>query len=113
MGLGAQAFDPNAFDPVLGLLWFAAAVALGADSASAAVLGAMVLTALDASTTAGVSAAAIGLLALVRGRFAGSAMAPVSATPATPAADGEPPPLPVRLSPFGEQLVQRLKGVPE
>ena len=116
LGLGAQAFDPNAFDPVLGLLWFAAAVALGADSASAAVLGAIVLTALDASTTAGVSAAAIGLLALVRGRFAGSALATAPAppaTPATPAADGEPPPLPVRLSPFGERLVQRLKGVPE
>ena len=110
MGLGAQAFDPNAFDPVLGLLWFAAAVAFGAGSASAAVLGAMVLTALDASTTAGVSAAAIGLLALLRGRFAGVAG---SARPTAPPVDREQQPLPVRLSPFGEQLVQRLKGVPE
>jgi branched-subunit amino acid ABC-type transport system permease component len=107
LGLGAQAFDPNAFDPVLGLLWFAAAVAFGADSASAAALGAMVLTALDASTTAGVSAAAIGLLALVRGRLAGAA--PLAAL----VADEPPPASAVRLSPFGEQLVKRLKGVPE
>ncbi|TDU03479.1 branched-chain amino acid transport system permease protein [Streptomyces sp. 846.5] len=108
LGLGAQAFDPNAFDPVLGLLWFAAAVAFGADSASAAVLGAMVLTALDASTTAGVSAAAIGLLALLRGRIAGAA-------PLAAVLTGEeqlPAPA-VRLSPFGEQLVKRLRGVPE
>ncbi|MFC1401270.1 MULTISPECIES: ABC transporter permease subunit [Streptacidiphilus] len=111
LGLGAQAFDPNAFDPVLGLLWFAAAVGLGADSASAAVLGAMVLTVLDASTTAGVSAAAIGLLALVRGRLVHGRRAGTggSTAPVPP----EQPPLPVRLSPFGERLVQRLKGVPE
>lgn len=110
LGLGAQAFDPNAFDPVLGLLWFAAAVAFGAGSAAAAVLGAMVLTALDASTTAGVSAAAIGLLALGRGRLAGTApLVPLTAL----LTDEEQPPVPVRLSPFGEQLIRRLKGVPE
>jgi branched-chain amino acid transport system permease protein len=70
----------------------------------------MVLTALDASTTAGVSAAAIGLLALGRGRLAGTApLAPLTAL----LTDEEQPPVPVRLSPFGEQLVRRLKGVPE
>jgi branched-chain amino acid transport system permease protein len=70
----------------------------------------MVLTALDASTTAGVSAAAIGLLALGRGRLAGTApLVPLTAL----LTDEEPPPVPVRLSPFGEQLVRRLKGVPE
>ncbi len=125
LGLGAQAFDPNAFDPVLGLLWFAAAVAFGADSASAAVLGAMVLTVLDAATIAGVSAAAIGVLALLRGRLtrpaAPAALAVRVAEREGCGADGsghggaarDRPLPPVRLSPLGEQLVKRLKGVPE
>ncbi|MBC3839476.1 hypothetical protein GXW82_02405 [Streptacidiphilus sp. 4-A2] len=71
LGLGSQAFDPSAFDPVLGLVWFAAVVVFGAGSASGAVLAAAVLTMVDAATMSGVSAAAVGVLALLRGRTAG------------------------------------------
>ena len=67
LGLGVQAFDPDSFDPVYGLIWFAAVVVTGADSALGAVLAAAALTALDSGTLPGVATAAIGLLALAQG----------------------------------------------
>jgi branched-subunit amino acid ABC-type transport system permease component len=67
LGLGAQGFDPDSFDPVYGLMWFAAVVVTGADSALGAVLAAAVLTALDSGTLPGVSTAAVGVFALLRG----------------------------------------------
>ena len=111
LGLGAQAFDPDAFDPVLGLLWFAAAVVFGADSASGAVLAAMALTALDAATSTGVSAAAIGLLAVLRGQYRRDLTTWFAALRLAP--EPAPPPLPpARLSPLGRRLARRIAGAP-
>ncbi|WP_394435217.1 ABC transporter permease subunit [Streptomyces sp. SGAir0957] len=69
LALGARSFDPGAYDPVRGLLWFAALVVLGADSLLAALAGAALLVGLDAGTRGGVAAAAIGVLGLLAGRF--------------------------------------------
>ncbi|MFD7766486.1 ATP-binding cassette domain-containing protein [Streptomyces sp. NPDC059787] len=69
LGMGLRAFDPAAYDPVRGLLWFAAVVVLGADSALGALLAAALLVGLDAGTRGGVAAAVIGVLAVLSGRF--------------------------------------------
>ncbi|MFJ2259022.1 ATP-binding cassette domain-containing protein [Streptomyces sp. NPDC087844] len=71
LGMGVRAFDPGAYDPVRGLLWFAAIVVLGADSVLGALLAAALLVGLDAGTRGGVAAATIGLLAVLVGRFPG------------------------------------------
>ncbi|WP_405954574.1 ABC transporter permease subunit [Streptomyces phaeochromogenes] len=71
LGMGLRAFDPAAYDPVRGLLWFAAIVVLGADSVLGALLAAALLVGLDAGTRGGVAAALIGLLAVLVGRFPG------------------------------------------
>ncbi|WP_328633893.1 ABC transporter permease subunit [Streptomyces sp. NBC_00356] len=65
---GLHSFDPSAYDPVRGLLWFAAVVVLGADSPFAALLGAGLLVGLDAGARGGVAALAIGVLAVLVGR---------------------------------------------
>ncbi|MDJ1136757.1 ABC transporter permease subunit [Streptomyces iconiensis] len=67
--MGARAFDPGAFDPVRGLLWFAAIVVLGSDSVLGALLAAALLVGLDAGTQGGWAAAVIGVLAVARGRL--------------------------------------------
>ncbi|MER6624414.1 ATP-binding cassette domain-containing protein [Streptomyces sp. NPDC000931] len=69
LGMGLRAFDPAAYDPVRSLLWFAAVVVLGADSALGALLAAALLVGLDAGTRGGVAAAVIGVLAVLSGRF--------------------------------------------
>ncbi|WP_406860027.1 ATP-binding cassette domain-containing protein [Streptomyces sp. HUAS MG47] len=61
--LSLGAFDPEAYDPVRALLWFAAIVVLGADSLLSPLLGAALLVALDAGPRGGAAAALIGLLA--------------------------------------------------
>ncbi|WEH19091.1 ATP-binding cassette domain-containing protein [Streptomyces sp. VNUA24] len=71
LAMGVRAFDPAAFDPVRGLLWFAAIVVLGADSTLGALAAAALLVGLDAGTKGGVAAALIGLLAALVGRFPG------------------------------------------
>ncbi|WP_235882449.1 ABC transporter permease [Streptomyces apricus] len=71
LGMGVRAFDPAAYDPVRGLLWFAAIVVLGADSVLGALLAAALLVGLDAGTRGGVAAAVVGLLAVLVGRFPG------------------------------------------
>ncbi|MFE9775492.1 ATP-binding cassette domain-containing protein [Streptomyces sp. NPDC005931] len=71
LGMGLRAFDPAAYDPVRGLLWFAAVVVLGADSTLGALLAAALLVGLDAGTRGGVAAAVIGVLAILVGRFPG------------------------------------------
>ncbi|MFC8126614.1 ATP-binding cassette domain-containing protein [Streptomyces sp. NPDC057302] len=68
LGMGLRAFDPAAYDPVRGLLWFAAVVVLGADSLLGALLAAALLVGLDAGTRGGVAAALIGVLALLTTR---------------------------------------------
>ncbi|NNN32111.1 ATP-binding cassette domain-containing protein, partial [Streptomyces sp. S3(2020)] len=71
LGMGLRAFDPGAYDPVRGLLWFAAVVVLGADSTLGALLAAALLVGLDAGARGGMAAALIGVLALLVGRFPG------------------------------------------
>ncbi|MEU6376146.1 ATP-binding cassette domain-containing protein [Streptomyces sp. NPDC046909] len=71
LGMGLRAFDPAAFDPVRGLLWFAAVVVLGADSTLGALTAAALLVGLDAGARGGVAAALIGVLAVLVGRFPG------------------------------------------
>ncbi|MFD8750366.1 ABC transporter permease [Kitasatospora sp. NPDC059577] len=103
IGLAGRAFDPSDFDPVRGLLWFAAVVVAGADSALAAVLAAALLIGLDAGTVAGVSAVAVGALATVIGRLPGGLAAlPLPRHRPPPA---RPPTLPPsRLSPAGRRV---------
>ncbi|WP_063770242.1 branched-chain amino acid ABC transporter permease, partial [Streptacidiphilus melanogenes] len=110
LGLGGQAFDPNAFDPVLGLIWFAAVVVFGADSAVGAVLAAALLVGLDSGTVAGLSTVVIGALALLLGRMppgglAGLARRPTRWAGSTTALPG---PGEVRLTPLGRRLAARL-----
>ncbi|WP_370094651.1 ATP-binding cassette domain-containing protein [Streptacidiphilus sp. MAP12-20] len=115
LGLGGQAFDPNAFDPVLGLIWFAAVVVFGADSAVGAVLAAALLVGLDAGTVAGVSAAAVGALALLLGRMPPGGLAGLARLPRLPgrglraAAAGEADEGAVRLTELGRQLAARVR----
>jgi branched-chain amino acid transport system permease protein len=71
LGMGLRAFDPSAYDPVRGLLWFAAVVVLGADSTLGALAAAALLVGLDAGARGGVAAALIGVLAVGVGRFPG------------------------------------------
>ncbi|MGA5362410.1 ABC transporter permease subunit [Streptomyces purpurascens] len=71
LGMGLRAFDAAAYDPVRGLLWFAAVVVLGADSTLGALAAAALLVGLDAGTRGGVAAALIGILAILVGRFPG------------------------------------------
>ncbi|MDQ0712349.1 ABC-type branched-subunit amino acid transport system ATPase component/branched-subunit amino acid ABC-type transport system permease component [Streptomyces luteogriseus] len=71
LGMGLRAFDAAAYDPVRGLLWFAAVVVLGADSTLGALAAAALLVGLDAGTLGGVAAALVGILAILVGRFPG------------------------------------------
>lgn len=71
LAMGVRAFDPTAYDPVRGLLWFAAIVVLGADSTLGALAAAALLVGLDAGTEGGVAAAVVGVLAVLVGRFPG------------------------------------------
>ncbi|WP_370411433.1 ATP-binding cassette domain-containing protein [Streptomyces fradiae] len=68
LAMSVRAFDPDAFDPVRGLLWFAAVLTLGADTLLTPLLAATLLVTLDAGTHAGVAVALIGLLAALTGR---------------------------------------------
>ncbi|WP_406336122.1 ATP-binding cassette domain-containing protein [Streptomyces zaomyceticus] len=68
LGMGLRAFDPEAYDPVRGLLWFAAVLVLGADSLLTPLAAAALLTTLDAGPHAGAAAAALGLLAALTAR---------------------------------------------
>jgi ABC-type branched-subunit amino acid transport system ATPase component/branched-subunit amino acid ABC-type transport system permease component len=69
LGMGLRAFDPSAYDPVRGLLWFAAVVVLGADNLVGPLVAAALLVGLDAGARGGVAAAVIGILAILIGRF--------------------------------------------
>ncbi|MFI2433990.1 ATP-binding cassette domain-containing protein [Streptomyces sp. NPDC018693] len=71
LAMGLRAFDPGAYDPVRGLLWFAAVVVLGADSTLGALAAAALLVGLDAGTHGGVAAAVVGVLAVLVGRLPG------------------------------------------
>ncbi|GGV62963.1 hypothetical protein GCM10010294_14150 [Streptomyces griseoloalbus] len=105
LGMGLRAFDPSAYDPVRGLLWFAAVVVLGADSTLGALLAAALLVGLDAGTRGGVAAAVIGVLAVLTGRFPGG---PHDALRA--AAERLRPDRPPEPTPLGARVRRRLRG---
>ncbi|MFD8211583.1 ATP-binding cassette domain-containing protein [Streptomyces sp. NPDC059695] len=69
LGVGLRAFDPEQYDPVRGLLWFAAVLVLGADSLLTPLAAAALLTTLEAGPQAGTAAALIGLLAALTARI--------------------------------------------
>ncbi|ALC24078.1 ATP-binding cassette domain-containing protein [Streptomyces pristinaespiralis] len=83
LAMGVRAFDPAAFDPVRGLLWFAAVFVLGADNLLAPLPAAALLVALDAGTRGGVAAVVIGLLAVLvgHGRLRLGAAGPAAGRP--------------------------------
>ncbi|MEU7280525.1 ATP-binding cassette domain-containing protein [Streptomyces sp. NPDC045431] len=68
LAMGLRAFDPAAYDPVRGLLWFAAVLVLGADSLLSPLAAAALLVGLDAGARGGAAAALIGLLAALTSR---------------------------------------------
>ncbi|MET7691319.1 branched-chain amino acid ABC transporter permease/ATP-binding protein [Streptomyces sp. NPDC005483] len=103
LGMGLRAFDPTAYDPVRGLLWFAAVVVLGADSALGALGAAALLVGLDAGARGGVAAALIGVLAVLVGRFPGGPYEAVRAV-----AGRLRPSRPAVLTPLGAEVKQRL-----
>ncbi|MFZ3593677.1 ABC transporter permease subunit [Streptomyces sp. BH104] len=89
--LGLRSFDPSAYDPVRGLLWFAAVVVLGADSPFGALIGAGLLVGLDAGARGGIAALAIGVLAVLVGRTVRSLKATEQAFQAPPAIEARGP----------------------
>ncbi|MER5891121.1 ATP-binding cassette domain-containing protein [Streptomyces sp. NPDC001941] len=103
LATGARAFDPAEYDPVRGLLWFAAVVVLGADHLLTPLAGAALLVGLDAGARGGTAAALVGVLALLvgrvppltgllPGRYGDEGTAPARTTPPPPAAPGRPAP---------------------
>jgi ABC-type branched-subunit amino acid transport system ATPase component/branched-subunit amino acid ABC-type transport system permease component len=105
LGMGLRAFDPSAYDPVRGLLWFAAVVVLGADSTLGALTAAALLVGLDAGARGGVAAALIGVLAVCVGRFPGG---PYEALRA--AVGRLRPQRRARLTPLGVRVRRRLRA---
>ncbi|KND43730.1 ABC transporter permease subunit [Streptomyces stelliscabiei] len=105
--MGVRAFDPGAYDPVRGLLWFAAIVVLGADSTLGALAAAALLVGLDAGTKGGVAAALIGVLAVLAGRFPGG---PQEAVRAALARLRPGPGLRHELTPTGARARERVRA---
>ncbi|MET8081762.1 ATP-binding cassette domain-containing protein [Streptomyces sp. NPDC005303] len=104
LGMGLRAFDPTAYDPVRGLLWFAAVVVLGGDSTLGALGAAALLVGLDAGARGGVAAALIGVLAVLVGRFPGGPYEAVRVV-----AGRLRPTRPAALTPLGAEVKQRLR----
>ncbi|WP_424858366.1 ABC transporter permease subunit [Streptomyces sp. SAI-170] len=104
LGMGLRAFDPSAYDPVRGLLWFAAVVVLGAESTLGALAAAALLVGLDAGTRGGVAAAVIGVLAVLVGRFPGGVFEALRLAGSRLRLSR-----PGRLSPSGERVRDRLR----
>ncbi|MFF9865536.1 ATP-binding cassette domain-containing protein [Streptomyces sp. NPDC013953] len=92
LGMGLRAFDPAAFDPVRGLLWFAAVLVLGADSLLSPLLAAVLLVGLDAGARGGAAAALVGLLAALASRLPPLTSLLPSGRPRRPPGQGSPPP---------------------
>ncbi|MCB8903544.1 MULTISPECIES: ATP-binding cassette domain-containing protein [unclassified Streptomyces] len=92
LGMGLRAFDPEAYDPVRGLLWFAAVLVLGADSLLTPLAAAALLTTLDAGAYAGTAALALGLLATLTARIPPLTKVLPQETRSPKAADGAQPP---------------------
>jgi branched-chain amino acid transport system permease protein len=69
-----RAFDAATFDPIQSLIWFAAIVVFGVDSAAGGVIAAAAIIGLDAGVTPGASTIAIGTAALLLGRMPGGVL---------------------------------------
>lgn len=119
LSISDRSFDPTAFDPVIGLIWFAAVVVFGVDSATSALLGAALIVALD-SFRSDVSSLVIGIAAVAVGFLPGGLLystrralhglgerARGTATGRTAPAPAGPPGL--RLSAAGRELARRLR----
>ncbi|MGW2521997.1 branched-chain amino acid ABC transporter permease/ATP-binding protein [Streptomyces sp. NPDC001617] len=104
LGMGVRGFDPTAYDPVRGLLWFAAVVVLGADSTLGALAAAALLVGLDAGARGGVAAALIGVLAVLVGRFPGGPYEALRTAAGRLRLRRR-----ARLTPLGEQVRARLR----
>ncbi|MGW7042993.1 ABC transporter permease subunit [Streptomyces avermitilis] len=104
LGMGLRAFDATAYDPVRGLLWFAAVVVLGADSVLGALAAAALLVGLDAGARGGVAAALIGVLAVLVGRFPGGPYEALRTTAARLL-----PHLRPSLTPLGARIRRRVR----
>ncbi len=109
----ARAFDATTFDPIQGLIWFAAVVVFGIDSAAGAVLGAALIVGMDTTLTAGVSTLVIGVGAVLLGRLPGGLLFSVRRLLAAVEARLSPPSTtmagqPVRLSAAGRAMKARL-----
>ncbi|MEV5596891.1 ATP-binding cassette domain-containing protein [Streptomyces sp. NPDC052496] len=103
LGMALRAFDPASYDPVRGLLWFAAVLVLGADSLLGALAAAVLLVGLDSGAQGGAAAAVIGVLAVLTGRLPNGPYAALRAAVARLTAAPE-----VRLSPLGARVRGRV-----
>jgi branched-chain amino acid transport system permease protein len=113
LAMGSRAFDNGAFDPLFGLIWFAAVVVFGIDSAPGAVICAGFLVAMDTSAPAGTSILAIGGAALLLGRLPGGLLHSVHRMIDRVTRRRVPAPVPeasttVRLTPAGRSLARAI-----
>lgn len=106
----AQAFNPTDFDPVQGLVWFAAVAVWGVDSALGAVAGAAALVAVDVGTMVGVSGLLIGAGAVLLGRFPGGIGGAVRWAGDWLVRPAVPPGPARRLSPAGRAVAARARA---
>ena len=106
----ARAFDATTFDPVQSIIWFAAVVVFGIDSAAGAVLAAALLVGIDAAFYPGLSTIVVGAGAVLLGRLPGPFLYSLRRVEARLAGNvGGVAPLPeVRLSSAGRRLAARL-----
>ncbi|MFI2239734.1 ABC transporter permease subunit [Streptomyces chrestomyceticus] len=102
LGMALRAFDPASYDPVRGLLWFAAVLVLGADSLLAALAAAVLLVGLDSGAGGGAAAAVIGVLAVLAGRLPSGPYAALREALARLSGAPEP-----RLTPLGVRVRAR------
>ncbi|MEU6965995.1 ABC transporter permease subunit [Streptomyces chrestomyceticus] len=103
LGMALRAFDPASYDPVIGLLWFAAVLVLGADSLLAALAAAVLLVGLGSGAGGGAAAAVIGVLAVLAGRLPSGPYAALREAVARLSGAPEP-----RLTPLGARVRARV-----
>ncbi|UGQ10200.1 ABC transporter permease [Yinghuangia sp. ASG 101] len=110
LGMGGRAFDAQSFDPLMGLIWFAAVVVFGVDSAAGAVLAAALIVGLDSSTRAGVSTIVIGAGAVLLSRMPGGVLATARRALAPVPAGDSAPARPVRPTATGRALRRSVRA---
>ena len=119
LSVSDRSFDATAFDPIIGLIWFAAVVVFGIDSATSALLGAALIVFLD-SVHSDISSIVIGVAAVTVGFLPGGLLYTVRRVAVRltnnvvgaefagrrAAVAGEPS---LRLSPAGREIARRLR----